>query len=124
MLSDDEIKAFREQYAAIVIKPFPVTGHQIEVWNEVLWQPTAATISAFLDDPAIPDDVAGPLLGLLAEIGIACSGDVLHGAPLPIDWNGPSMRRWQLRRELDSLADRLTDAQLQMLVFHSHGVLA
>lgn len=121
MLSDEELKRFRDKYIDIVIKPHPATKHQIKVWNDLLWQPTATTVSLFLDNPDVPEDVAGRLLGMMAELGIACAAEVLHGVPLPIDHAGKSMRRWQLKRELGGIVEQMTDAQLQALAFYAQG---
>lgn len=124
MLTEAQLDDFRDRYIQIVIAPHQALGRNIPAWNEAIHDPDSSHISAFLDEPAVPHDVAGPLLGLMAEIGIAHAPDVLKGVPLPVSWDGKSMRRWQLRRELDGLVGQMSDAQLQMIVFHAHGQLA
>ena len=124
MLNDDDLMHLRGRFVEEVMRPMGDMAHSFDTWTELLAEPTAATISAFLDEPALPEDVAGALTALLLSIVLATAGDVLHGVPLPIDYEGVSLRRWQLRRELDRAVERMTDAQLQRLVFQSHGVLA
>lgn len=124
MLSDDDLIHFRERFVEEVMRPMSNTDHRFETWTDLLAEPSAATISAFLDEPLLPEDVAGNFTALLLSIGLAKAADVLKGVPLPIDYPGASLRRWQLRRELDQAVGALTDAQLQALVFHVRGVLA
>lgn len=124
MLNDDDLNHFRSRFVEEVMRAMGDTDHRFDTWTDLLAEPSAATISDFLDEPLLPEDVAGNLTALLLSIGLTAAGDVLHGVPLPIDWNGASMRRWQLRRELAGAVERMTTDQLQALVFHAHGVLA
>lgn len=124
MLNDDDLNHLRSRFVEEVMGPMQDTDHAFETWTDLLAEPCAQTLSAFLDELLLPEDVAGALTALLLSIGLATAGDVLHGAPLPLDWNGASMRRWQLRRELAGFVERMSDAQLQALVFHAHGVMA
>ena len=124
MLSDDDLNHFRERFVEEVMRPMAGTDHRFDTWTDLLAEPCAPTISAFLYEPLLPEDVAGNFTALLLSIGLATAADVLKGVPLPIDYPGVSMRRWQLRRELDRAVERMTDAQLQALVFHVRGVLA
>lgn len=124
MLNDGDLKHLRGRFVEEVMRPMAGMDHRFDTWTDLLAEPSTKTISAFLDEPLLPEDVAGNLTALLLSIGLAMAGDVLHGVPLPIDWNGASMRRWQLRRELARSVERMTDAQLQMLVLHAHTVLA
>lgn len=124
MLSDDDLMHFRTRFVEEVMRPMAGTDHAFGSWTDLLAEPNAQTILDFLDEPLLPEDVAGALTALLLSIGLATAGDVLKGVPLPIDYPGATLRRWQLRRELGQAVQRMTDAQLQGLVFHSKGMLA
>jgi hypothetical protein len=121
MLSDIELDRLRHMFFD--------AGYRIAIemreedanlmWADVLLDPTPDNLRALLVE------LQGTLwhrylVNAIVEIGYASAADVLVNVPLPLD--DVPIRRWQLRRHLARAVERMSDDQLQSLVWRAQGI--
>lgn len=122
MVDDVELQRVRELYSELILRP----GATYDIGTEGPWFNFLHTrhlqqCRAIIVSKQVPQVVRGGALSLFAEIGMLVADDVLMGAPVPIDEVGD--RRWQLRRELEMLVDRMDLEDLQRSVWHAHALV-
>lgn len=126
MLDDKDLEGLRAVFSETVLRPMrdheaPVDG----TWSAFIAHANESTARALMDDKTVPEAVRLYVVDLMIEIGVRECEDVLTGAPLPLDYPAtqPWMRRWQLRRELNALVDRMDMEDLQRAVWHAHALV-
>lgn len=122
MLNDTDLEGLRAVFSDRIIAP--MRDHELsgdDAWTGFVFDPKELTARAIMDDKAVPEAVRLRVVDLMIEIGVRHASDVLAVAPLPLD-DVPD-RRWQLRRELSKLVDRMDLEDLQQAVRYAHAVV-
>lgn len=126
MLDDKDLEGLRAVFSERVLGPMkdysaPADG----TWAAFIAHANEGTARAIMDDKSVPEAVRLNVVDLMIEIGVRECEDVLTGAPLPLDYPAtqPWMRRWQLRRELEGLVDRMDLEDLQQAVRYAHAIV-
>lgn len=122
MLDDKDLEGLRGVFSERILAP--MRDHALpgdDAWTEFVFDPKEATARAIMDDKSVPENVRLRVVDLMIEVGVRHVADVLAVAPLPLD-DVPD-RRWQLRRELSKLVDRMSVEDLQRAVWHAHALV-
>lgn len=105
MLTDDELNRLRQQFTDAAIASLPI-GDRAGSWDDLVFDPGAPSIRAFLGDEAVPADVRQAVERVVMEIGLACAGAVLEAVPLSLEHVRD--RRWRLQRDPSESAGEYT----------------
>lgn len=123
MLSDSELVRLRRLFvdACVQLPHDPAAPEGAGVWwGRTLIDATPENLRQLLDSTR-GTEWHTRLLVALIEIGTAAARDILTGVPAPLD--DVTDKRWQLRRSLSRAVERMSDHELQALVWRLTGAL-